>query len=354
MSIEGVGSPNSGAIPPALTTNGTPESSTSMAALSMTERLGVALKNVILAVNYAASESARPDAASSSLGSGAGLPAFPQTSLRKLNLLLEAFPLPPLFPFSSSSFAFGFPALPIAPSTESTPSPAVDFSQHPRLLLELLLFLHPRMVDADRNAWKVLLEMCESEGLGRLDLGGKTGSEALAMELQSKNEYGLGLMGYRVDHIERLSSSNAKIIFESTLQPSFFIERTVPSGILPFAPLPSSSKPSTDITPTPRFLSLLATFLQLHALSLDITYVPPSSNSTASCSTTTLIRTFADILGYELESIYLWKEMGGRELLMRRVVDEGEEKGKGGTKWVARSVYPFLDDTSKTDDTYCS
>jgi von Willebrand factor A domain-containing protein 8 len=290
--------------------------------LSPTEKLHSALRNVILAVNYAATESTRLESSLSSLGSEGGIPPFPQTALRKLALVMEAFPLPPSMSVSTGDFF-----VPLRP---------------------LILFLHPRMVDASLQAWRALDDLLKKEGIENLDLGENAEPDIMAEVVRqgrdNEDKQREGLMGYRVRSIERVSSEDAngqmraKIVFESSLQPGYLVEHLVPCGNQPFVPLPVTFTPS--LKPTSRFLSLLTSFLQLHTLSFDISYIPPISNSTASCSTTTLIRTFADVLGYELESVYLWKEMGGRELLMRRVVDEGEgaERGKGGTKWVARYV----------------
>lgn len=100
---------------------------------------------------------------------------------------------------------------------------------------------------------------------------------------------------------------------------------------------------------------LLISLLQLHALKIfDISILPPSSSlQSSSSSTTLLISTFASLLGYELETLHLYKEsesaccsreqgvlsectddtfncdtVGGRELWMRRVVQTG-----GLTSW---------------------
>ena len=50
-----------------------------------------------------------------------------------------------------------------------------------------------------------------------------------------------------------------------------------------------------------------------------------------SCSTSSLVRTFARLLGYELDAVHLYKELGGRELVMRRQVEED-----GATTWKPR------------------
>jgi hypothetical protein len=71
--------------------------------------------------------------------------------------------------------------------------------------------------------------------------------------------------------------------------------------------------------------------LQAHALGWDISVLPPALPSTASSSTSTLIKVFGQVLGYENEVIHLYKEIGGRELVMRRKIQDG-----GATTWEPR------------------
>lgn len=55
-------------------------------------------------------------------------------------------------------------------------------------------------------------------------------------------------------------------------------------------------------------MGLLTCFLQAHALEWDISLIPPALPSTASTSTSTLVKVFGQLLGYDTEVIDMYKE----------------------------------------------
>lgn len=81
-------------------------------------------------------------------------------------------------------------------------------------------------------------------------------------------------------------------------------------------------------------MGLLTCFLQAHALEWDISLIPPALPSTASTSTSTLVKVFGQLLGYDTEVIDMYKELGGRELVMQRKIEDG-----GATTWEPRYFF---------------
>ena len=240
-------------------------------------------RDIILATQYASETHHQVNSAAKSLLSG-----FPQTALVKLKSLLAAFPPPP------------------------TLSPA--------LLARLTLMLHPALIHAPFVAWATLSNQMEDVGLGPLGSPSLTGD----------NDH-LGYLGYRIVRIERVLNNKARLHFES-IDGKGSVSLEVPAGPQEFLPFPLD-KTSLDFIPTDRFIGLLTCMLQAHAVGWDISYVPPALPSTASCSTSTLVKTFGALLGYEIETVHMYKELGGRELVMRRrVADDGT------TTWEPRSV----------------
>ncbi|KAJ7050407.1 AAA domain-containing protein [Mycena amicta] len=236
------------------------------------------LRELILSTQYA-SESR--DALS--LVSKSALPPFPQTALQKLRALVTNFPPPD--PISSSQLA------------------------------RLLVTIHPALALAPLQAWAILSRQTEEAGLG-----------ALASPNVSD---GTGLLGYILSSITRLSPTTASATFTHTTLSSQTL--TVPAGpadLLPF-PLP----PTLPLTVSDRFLGLLTSLVQAHALGWDISLIPPAMPATASSSTSTLVRIFGEILAYNAEVVHLYKELGGRELFMRRRILDG-----GATTWEPSSI----------------
>ncbi|KAI0061227.1 hypothetical protein BV25DRAFT_1857935 [Artomyces pyxidatus] len=232
------------------------------------------LRDLILSTQYASESRSALDTVAKT-----ALPAFPQTALQKLVMLLSAFP---------------------PPQTLS-----------PGQLARLLLSLHPALVCAPFQAWAMLSSRIEEAGLGPLS----------AAHVADAGD--IGLLGYRARSISRRTPSTACVVFDG---PNGVVSLDVSAGPKELCPFPFTGE--LDFYATERFLGLLTCFLQAHALGWDISYVPPAMSSTASSSTSLLVRVFGQILGYEEEAVHLYKELGGRELLMRRKIQDG-----GATSW---------------------
>ena len=234
------------------------------------------LREIVLSTQFA-SETAGPlEAVSKST-----LPQFPQTALDKLSTLCTTFP-PPM-------------------------------RVSPHQLAVLVLSIHPALVYAPLAAWALLSRQTEEAGIGTL---GNPHLDTL--------EDATGLLGYSVTAVERVNTNTVKITFVSSGGTQIVVQ--APAGPRPLRP----SNLDTGLA-SPRFKGLLSSFLQAHALGWDISYIPPALPSTASCSTSTLITVFASLLGYEVETIHMYKELGGREIVMRRKIEND-----GSTTWEPR------------------
>ncbi|KAA1472001.1 hypothetical protein DENSPDRAFT_859246 [Dentipellis sp. KUC8613] len=247
---------------------------TTKAPSAFAEEVSTKLRELILSTQYASESRNSLDAVAKS-----ALPAFPQTALVKLQQLMTTFP-------------------PQAPLT-------------PGQLSRLLLTLHPALMHAPFHAWAMLSNRTEQVGLGELG----------AVQVSSGTD--IGLLGYRASSISRVDATTASVVFEG---PQTKISVNVPAGPKDLLTFPFAG--DQDFFPTERFLGLLTCFLQAHALGWDISYIPPALPSTASCSTSTLVKVFGDVLGYDSDSVHMYKELGGRELLMRRKIEDG-----GATSW---------------------
>ena len=152
-------------------------------------------------------------------------------------------------------------------------------------------------------------------------------------ELGSPNLTGIeddaGLLGYRLARIARVDDRTASITFDSPSGTQVTV--SAPGGPQEYFAYPFTNPEFLEFVPSARFMGLLTSLIQVHALGWDISYAPPALPSTASCSTTLLVRTFAALLGYELEDVHMYKELGGRELIMRRKIEDG-----GATSWEPR------------------
>ncbi|KAF9806900.1 hypothetical protein IEO21_08484 [Rhodonia placenta] len=238
------------------------------------------LREMIVATQYASETRTTLDAVAKS-----ALPAFPQTALTKLHALLSVFPPP-----ASGKLA-------------------------PEQLARLVLTIHPGLIHAPFVAWATLSQQCEDAGLGPL------GSPSLS---GSGDE--LGLLGYKLDSVRRVNEHTAKAEFVGIDGARVSID--VPAGPRPLLQFPFAAPEQLGFFATGRFMGLLTSLLQAHALGWDILYVPPALPSTASCSTSLLVQTFGAVLGYETEDYHMYKELGGRELIMRRKIEDG-----GATTW---------------------
>ena len=234
------------------------------------------LREIVLSTQFASETSGPLEAVSKST-----LPQFPQTALAKLSALCTMFP----------------------PPTRTSP----------HQLALLVLSIHPALVHAPFVAWALLSRQTEEAGIGTL------GSPHL-----DTPEDATGFLGYSATAVERVDTKTAKITFVTPSGTKVIVQ--APAGPRPLQPSSLDSKFAS-----PRFKGLLSSLLQAHALGWDISYIPPALPSTASCSTSTLIAAFASLLGYEVETIHMYKELGGREIVMRRKIEND-----GSTTWEPR------------------
>lgn len=216
------------------------------------------------------------------------LPPFPQTAIAKLRGLVQMFP----------------------PPDDITPAQ----------LGRLILTIHPALAHSPLQAWTILSRHTEELGLPQLD------KPSISSSTDS-----LGLLGYHVQTIERVDDKTARVTFSPPLGGRKPVVVNVPAGPRQLRPLPFNG--NLEFNPTPRFMGLLTCFLQAHALGWDISLIPPPLPSTASSSTSTLVKVFGQLLGYDAETLHIYKELGGRELIMRRKIKEG-----GATTWEPRCV----------------
>ena len=182
--------------------------------------------------------------------------------------------------------------------------------------LALLSTAYPALLSFDKKKRSSLHEM-----LTRVALHRGVGTSLMFSS-------GLGLSGYTIHHIERTSPSTARLTFHHESAASVTTE--VPCGPLPLVPLTALEEMHVSLTP--RVRSLLTTMLQLHSIGRDIALVPSSldneSRTQASSSKSTCIHLFGALLGYSVETIWLWKDVSGTELLMRRATTPD-----GATVW---------------------
>jgi len=237
------------------------------------------LRDLILATQLASESKSALEVISKT-----SLPPFPQTALTKLQALVDKFP----------------------PPEEVTPAQ----------LARLILVIHPALIHAPFQAWAILSRQTEENNLGVLGSPSMTGIDD-----------GIGIFGYRAVDVRRVDNLTAQVTFDGPKR----LMITVPAGSKQLRPFPFVGQ--VEFNPTPRFLGLLTCFLQAHALGWDISLIPSTLRSTASASTTTLVQTFGQILGYDTEVIHMYKELGGRELVMRRKIEDG-----GATIWEPRYV----------------
>ncbi|KAF8263236.1 AAA domain-containing protein [Lactarius quietus] len=251
--------------------------------------LWTTLRDLVLATQYASEARHALDGVARP-----ALPPFPHTALAKLHALLAAFPPP----------SPGKPPL------------------SPRAMGRLMIVLHPELLHAPFRAWALLSERLEEAGLGSL-------AAPLATEdpddAETAAEDAAGLLGYTVRSIERTGSHTVRIVF-TALSGADEVALEAPSGEGPLQPFPLEETP--EFVPSARFVGLLTSCLQAHVLGWDISLVPPAQPATASSSTSLSVQVFGGVLGYVREAVHVYKELGGRELLMRRVVGEG-----GATSW---------------------
>lgn len=242
------------------------------------------------------------------------LPLLPSTAVPLLSALIEHFP-PAVAPRPIANEANA----PDAQATAAGKAILPQLDAHTRALLGSAF---PMLYTLDQDKSQLLADLLDKVGLA----GGQTAN--------GQEETVAGLLGYEVVGIERVASSTARITFKHPTS-GHISSFEAPCGPLPLSPVPQVSDvpDALGLLYTPRLLSLLAVFLQLHALGRDIAVLPSAlgaatAGSQASGGVTTAIRVFGACLGYEVESVWLWKDIGGRELLMRRATTPD-----GGTSW---------------------
>ena len=197
----------------------------------------------------------------------------------------------------------------------------------PERLARIILTLHPALFFAPNTGWATLSALCEGSSLGPL-------ADRTKLDFRS----GLGLLGYFLSKIDRLDERTARLTFTHQ-NGSSPVAIAVSAGPRPYLPYPiplgktGTLHDGTRYTPSARLLSSLTTLAQAHALRWDVSLTPPVQPATASCSTSIILQIFSELLGYEMDSVHLYKEVGGRELLMRRNIEDG-----GATSWQPRSV----------------
>lgn len=243
----------------------------SAAARALQERLGA----------WAALQQAHADAtrATGLLPTSAQLPHVPTTALPLLRSAAATFP----------------------PGTRAGGAPAT---------MALLATAYPALLSLDKPKRQMLHELVDKA------------------ELRVDSVPGAGLLGYALCHVERTSPAAARVTFRHTSGST--ITADVPCGPEPLVPLERLGD-ETQALLTPRLRTLLATMVQLHALGRDILLVPAQlvgPPSHASSSKATCIQLFAALLGYRVETVWLWRDVTGTELTMRRATTPD-----GATVW---------------------
>ncbi|KAJ7792830.1 hypothetical protein B0H14DRAFT_3561972 [Mycena olivaceomarginata] len=248
------------------------------------------LRELVLSTQYASEARDALSAVSKS-----ALPPFPQTALQKLRVLATAFPPPDADALSSSQLG------------------------------RLMVVLNPALVYAPMQAWAILSRQTEETGLGAL------GSP---VSPDDEDGQGAGLLGYSLASIARVTPTSATAVFTHPSGSLPDVSLAIPAGPAPLRPFPfssSSSSPSAQTSVYSRRHSPPRRASSAHALGWDVSLVPPAAPATASSSTSTLVRVFGEILGYtgsNAEAVHMYKELGGRELFMRRRILDG-----GATAW---------------------
>lgn len=205
------------------------------------------------------------------------------------------------------------------------PKPTGHVAQETR---DLLGAAWPMLYTIEKARKKLTDDLLEKVGLDH-GVGAGIGSTT------TSDDSGTGLLGYRLKGAERIHETRAKLSFEHASRPGRLVQIEVSCGPAPFRSVPELGSNYTlngeSIYVTPRLLSMLTTMSQLHAAGRDFALLPSAFASTSttspqsSSSTSTAIAIFGALLGYPVESVWLWKDVGGNEILMRRVTSpEGD------------------------------
>lgn len=212
------------------------------------------------------------------------LPNFPLPTLARLKALLKLFPT----------------TIPLQPEE----------------LTRLVGLLHPRLPHLSTRARELLSAHLERAGLGTL-------LSPPAVELD-----GGGLFGYRLVRLDRLSPHRARAHYVSTrLSSDSTVECDVRCGSEPLVPVSQLwiRLTSENFLLGARFEHIFNVMSQVHAIDADIVLLP-MAGAQPSASTALLIQCFSRVFGYgpqPRERIHLYREMTGKELVMRRTADGG-------------------------------
>ncbi|KAG0140334.1 hypothetical protein CROQUDRAFT_674710 [Cronartium quercuum f. sp. fusiforme G11] len=228
---------------------------------------------LIIAIQLA--NDSRPSALGSSPPS---LPNFPSNSLDKLRSILNIF---------------------IIEEKDTTKLSKDELNK-------LIQFLHPQLPYLSSRATELLNSHLKAAGLGTLDQS----SDTTPIHTSAST----GLLGYAFLNLRRLDLYQAIATFKSSTRT---IECVVKCGPYELITIEEAFK---GYILTPRLIYLFTIISQAHALDNDISLTPDTTQSSSSSSI--LIKAFGLVFGYQnVDRIHLYKEMTGRELLMRRSSD---------------------------------
>ncbi|KDN48209.1 hypothetical protein K437DRAFT_245730 [Tilletiaria anomala UBC 951] len=193
----------------------------------------------------------------------------------------------------------------------------------------LLGSAYPALHSLDKEKSKLLTELLVGVGL----------NNGLGEQQQAE---GVGILGYRAISIEKIpgDANLVDVAFEQ-IHSGQRVTLRAPGGHLPLQRLPTLGETAQGgILISPRMIAQLTLMLQLHCMGRDICVLPSTlaskqggdglSQTQSSSSTSTSISLFASCLGYQLESLHLFKDTSGQELLMRRATT-----ADGSTTWEA-------------------
>ncbi|WFD27940.1 hypothetical protein MNAN1_002948 [Malassezia nana] len=227
------------------------------------------------------------------------LPHVPETALPLWRDLAALFP----------------PPAPLVAPTKP-PEASMPISEATRAMLSTA---YPMLFTLDAKKRKRLHEM-----LARVGLDQGLGADRLF-------DKGVGLNGYVFVGAERVSPTEAQLTFEQA-ETQRSMRVSAACGPQTLVPLETLAQDLSDVSLTPRMRALLTVMLQLHCAGRDMCLVPGTLDgsvaSQASSSKSTALQLFASLLGYDVETVWLWKDVSGTELLMRRAT-----KPDGATVW---------------------
>ncbi|KAJ7098567.1 hypothetical protein B0H15DRAFT_582055 [Mycena belliarum] len=142
-------------------------------------------------------------------------------------------------------------------------------------------------------------------------------SHPLAQASQPRGATALAFLGYTLAGITRLTPPTASAAFAHASLPATVL--LVPAGPAPLHAFPFAA--DAPFTASPRFVGLLTSLVQAHALGWDVLLVLPAAPVTASSSTSTLVRTFGEALWYVpcAEVVHMYKQLGGRRCTLSKL-----------------------------------